>query len=38
MYAAVSFYFTQQVYKKRVLTCMDKKCMGLYGNLTDNVT
>ena len=34
MHAAVSYYFTQQVYKKGVLTCMHNKCMGLYGNLT----
>ena len=34
MHATVSYYLTQQVYKKRVLTCMHNECMGLYGNLT----
>ena len=37
MHSTVSYYFTQQVYKKRVLTCtcMHNECMGLYGNLTN---
>ena len=37
MHAAVSYYFTQQVYKKRVLTCMHNKFSGLCGNLTSVV-
>ena len=32
MHEAVSFSFTQ-VYKKRVQTCMHKKCMCLFGNV-----